>query len=285
MESIMLSHKTILILAAVFAGVALAVLSFAGGPESGETIVVTTSMLEHAVNDVTGGTSDIEIVTLIPPGSCPGHFDLSPRLVPLINRASLVIRHDYQGMLEERIRKRAGDNINVLTVETGRSLLIPQEYAAFAERIATAMEKSDRIGAFRETASTEDLTRRMSTLAGELQRRAEPFRGKPVIAAVHMKPFAEWLGFDVTGVIKRPEDMSPRDIEALVKTDAQIIIGNLQEGTDSALTLGEMKGIPVAILSNFPDAPDYGKGIVELIEKNMTRIELAWNNRLSLSMK
>ena len=101
-------------------------LSFAGGPESGETIVVTTSMLEHAVNDVSGGVANIEIVTLIPPGSCPGHFDLSPRLVPLINRASLVIRHDYQGMLEERIRKRAGDNINVLTVETGKSLLIPQ---------------------------------------------------------------------------------------------------------------------------------------------------------------
>ena len=72
MELIMLSHKSILIFFAVVAGIAATVLSFAGGPESGETIVVTTSMLEHAVNDVSGGVANIEIVTLIPPGSCPG---------------------------------------------------------------------------------------------------------------------------------------------------------------------------------------------------------------------
>lgn len=281
----MLSHKTILILAAALLGIAVTVLSFAGGQESGTTIVVTTSMLEHAVQDVSGDIPDIDIVSLIPPGSCPGHFDLSPRLVPLINRATLVIRHDYQGMLEERIRKRAGDDVNVLTVQTGKSLLIPYEYADFAERIATALAESGHIDAIKKTDSSTDLKRHMNTLADDLLRRAEPYRGEPVITAVHMKPFAEWLGFNVAGIIKRPEDMSPRDVEALVETDARIIIGNLQEGTDSATTLGEMKGIPVAILSNFPDAPGYGTGIVELIETNMTRIEKAWKSRLSLSMK
>ena len=281
----MLSHKIVLILTAVIVGITATVFSFAGNSDSGTTIVVTTSMLEHAVHDVLGDAADINIVTLIPPGSCPGHFDFSPRLVPLINRASLVIRHDYQGMLEERIRTRAGKDVNVLTVQTGKSLLIPHEYAAFAKRIDAALTKSGRIAVHRESEIPVGFSRQMDALSDDLRNRAEPFRGTPVITAVHMKPFAEWLGFYVAGVIKRPEDMSPRDIETLVNTDAAFVIGNLQEGSDSALTLGEMKGIPVAVLSNFPDAPGYGTGIVDLIETNMTRIEQAWNTRLSLSMK
>jgi len=47
------------------------------------TIVVTTSMLACAAQVLLQENQAIEVVRLTPPGSCPGHFDLSPGMLYL----------------------------------------------------------------------------------------------------------------------------------------------------------------------------------------------------------
>jgi hypothetical protein len=64
-----------------------------------------------------------------------------------------------------------------------------------------------------------------------------------------------------------------------MQVDAQIVIGNLQEGPRAAQTLGTRKGLPVAVFSNFPRVEDYGAGYVELIRNNVARLEAAWAKR------
>ena len=72
--------------------------------EQKKPIVVTTSMLECAAREVIPPAQGFDIVRILPPSACPGHFDLSPRVVPLIRSAVIVVRHDYQDMLEKKCR-------------------------------------------------------------------------------------------------------------------------------------------------------------------------------------
>ena len=58
-----------------------------------------------------------------------------------------------------------------------------------------------------------------------------------------------------------------------------MIICNLQEGSQFALSLGDRMNIPVAILSNFPGADGFGETYYHLITENMKRLEGAWQKR------
>ncbi len=109
-----------------------------------------------------------------------------------------------------------------------------------------------------------------------IRKHAELWSGKPIIASDNVKEFCEWLGFDVAGVIKRPEDTTPGDIEQPMKIKADMVVANLQEGTQGAMFLGEKMKIPVAVLSNFQGANGYGLNYHQLIEENLKRLDEAW---------
>ncbi|MBA7560928.1 hypothetical protein ES708_02562 [subsurface metagenome] len=243
------------------------------------TIVVTTSMLEHAVRNVLPASETVKLVRMIPPGSCPGHFDLSPQIVPVLREAIIIIRHDYQGSLGDKITHLGINDVRTLTLSTPGSLVIPSHYAELTEKIAAILkrefpDRSDDLS----LAVTQIRTSSLSS-GKKILHRAEPWKNISVIASYQQKDFCEWLGFKVEGVINRAENMTPRDIIKLLSSNAEIVIGNLQEGAEAALSLGEKKSIPVAVLSNFPDAAGYGSGYDQLLEENVNRIEQAWRLR------
>lgn len=74
-------------------------------------------------------------------------------------------------------------------------LLLSENYPGHREEIARSEEKVKN--------RTDDLTQM-------IRKHAESWTGKPVIAAINVKEFCEWLGFDVVGVIERPEDYPGR---------------------------------------------------------------------------
>ena len=247
--------------------------------ERQKTIVVTTSMLEHAVREIIPASAAIETIRLIPPASCPGHFDLSPRVVPVLRNAAIVVRHDYQAALEKKISNLGSGDIKTIALSTPGSLLIPGNYQQFAGEVASVFMLE--FPGYRDEFLTaaESIRKRTELMAEDIQKRSEAWSGHTVITAVIQKNFCEWLGFSIAGVIKRPENTSPRDLEKLLATNPAIIIANLQEGTQAAISLGEKLHVPVAILSNFPDVEGYGNGYSALIGANMERIEKAWQIR------
>ena len=69
----------------------------------GETIVVTTSLLQDVVERLLPEDSGLQVFRLIPPGACPGHFDLQPSVrYPLVN-ARLLFRHEFQEALADKV--------------------------------------------------------------------------------------------------------------------------------------------------------------------------------------
>lgn len=249
---------------------------FFGCSENGKSIVVTTSMLESAASEVLPVSRRIDIVRLLSPSSCPGHFDLSPRIVPTLHSAVMVVRHDYQDVLEQKMESIGVKNVSALKISTAGSPLIPLNYYEMVEQIGLLL--SENYPGHREeiARSEEKVKNRTDDLTQMIRKHAESWTGKPVIAAVNVKEFCEWLGFDVAGVIKRPEDTTPGDLEQLMKIKADMVVGNLQEGLQGAKFLGEKMKIPVAVLSNFPGADGYGLNYYQLMEENLKRLDEAW---------
>ncbi|MBN1808936.1 MAG: zinc ABC transporter substrate-binding protein [Planctomycetes bacterium] len=262
-------------------GALAAILVFCGvfllaRPRVTPSVVVTTTMLETAARELVGENRELSVVRLLPPGSCPGHFDLSPRMVPVMRTAAVVVRHDYQDVLEEKITALGGGDIRVLTVDTPGSLCIPANYLHLVRQMASVLagEFPDRADTFRSQAVL--LEARMSALSDELQARSAPFAGRSVIASFHQKQFCEWLGLDVIGVLARSEEVTPRELEALMALDADAVVANLQEGLQAATALAERMRLPLVVFSNFPGVEDYGTSYDDLLRADLDRLESAW---------
>ncbi len=259
----------------------VAALSVVPGPASGQkvSVVVSTSMLESVVRDIKPASSPFDVVSILPPSSCPGQFDLSPRIIPLLKSANLVIRHDYQGVLDEKISQLGGDIHTMNAVPSAGSPLIPENYYRLAGEIAGLILKlvpGLQPGIIAALGKVNDQTKQLSAEAETFRDRC---RGVPIIAATNAAEFCEWLGFTVAGELPRSEDVTPKDFETLIKLDVELIVGNYQEGTQSAESLGEKMKVPVAIISNFPGLEGYGKTYHELFTENLKQIDTAWHKR------
>jgi len=256
------------------AALLLGFVAFAGGcSKRPDSIVVTTTMLQEAARDVLGGLKEPEVVLLLPPGSCPGQFDLSPRSLPALRSARAVIRHDYQGVLEQKMEQIGAKGIAVVSIPTPASLLVPGNYAALARRVAEILCEKFPGQRDKIQGSLAKIQERAQALGLKVRERAARWKGVPVIASFNQKEFCEYLGLDVVGVIQRPEEVSPREFEELLGQKAAAVIANLQEGVQAAESLAKRKGVPVVVLSNFPDTEGYGTGYEGLMEANLKRLE------------
>jgi hypothetical protein len=186
-----------------------------------------------------------------------------------------VVRHDYQGVLDEKIRQMGAGEVVPFAVKTPGSLLIPDNYLEVVRQVASAL-RGKLPGFPKEMLAVEE---RLKRLAREFRERPRPWDGRPAIASHNQKLFAEWLGLKVTGILKRPDDVTPADLERLMACEAEVVVANLQEGAQAALSLAERRKIPSAVFSNFPGAEGYGKTYDDLLRENIRRLEAAWAKR------
>jgi ABC-type Zn uptake system ZnuABC Zn-binding protein ZnuA len=251
----------------------LAALVVGGGAEE-ETpvVVVASSLLDCALQEVTSGVP-VEIVNVLPPGSCPGHFDLPPSFLSACRRAGLVVMHQFQAELARKIRRIAGTDLPVFFVTLEGSLLIPDNYRQLLrmlqEQAGVVLPRHATLLAENRQAAEE----RLDALAADLQKQVQPCAGRRVIASEHQAGFCRHFGLEVVGVFRRPEDVTPAELGRLADLEADLVVGNLQEGTQAATALGERKGLPVVIFSNFPGAPGYGTDYYDLLVENLRRLE------------
>jgi ABC-type Zn uptake system ZnuABC Zn-binding protein ZnuA len=245
----------------------------------GLSVVVTTSMLESAVRSVLPDQAKIEVIRLLPPGSCPGHFDLSPSALPALRAARLVIRHDYQGVLEEKVSALGNLRPNVIAARTPGSLLIPENYQSLVSDVARILSALTPAHGDEIIAAARARGAGNGALSRNIRGMAQAWAGAPVISSSSQKQFCEWLGLRVVGTLNRPEEISPRDYQRLLALRPAMVVANLQEGPEAALSLGRRMGVPVAVVSNFPGADGYGRDYEELLRENLLRIAEAWDRK------
>jgi len=248
-------------------------------------IVVGSSHIANIIGDVADGK--LETRTLIPPGVCPGHYDLKPsEIEALVNSKALFI-HNYQQNYENITGAIAAvDNpdliITVLNV-TG-NWMVPEVQAEGVDKIAQALGEIDPENAAYYEGKAAD--REQAILAygdgvkNELQEAGVD--GVKVLCAEMQQGFVNWAGFNITATFGRPEDLTPAQVADLIdrarQAEVALVIDNLQSGsTTLGASLGQdIEAIPVTI-SNFPGGLENTETWEKAIDKNVDLLLEALN--------
>lgn len=239
-------------------------------PADRPVVVVTTSMIATAVRDVAGDAVDVE--TLMPPGTCPGQFDLEPQQARRVRSAVLVIRHEFQRFLDGRFTAAGIGAEGVIGPAAGGPLTLPANYARYCATIATELAR--RLPALAAAGEARLTAIRERTAAEEqrLRAAARPLQGTRVVAAAFQADFLRWLGLEVVAVFPPDDDPPPRTLRAAIAAGhdrgAVLVVGNEQNGRRVPAAIAEALGIRLVMLSNFPGR-DAAGAYWELVSANV----------------
>jgi len=262
-----------LVIAAVVGALATGLVLTHHAPPSTD-IMAGSSLISNIIQDVADGK--LETRTLIPPGLCPGHYDVKPSdIVALANSTALFI-HDYQQNFQNivgAIEAAENPNLIITVLNVTGNWMVPAVQAEAVDKIAQALGEIDPENTAYYEGKAAERTQAILAKGEEVEDRllGAGVEGVKVICAEMQQGFVNWAGFDIVATYGRPEDLSPTDKAQLVteakQAGAALIIDNLQSGST---TLGasieqDVEAIPVTI-SNFPggleNTETWGKAIV-----------------------
>ncbi|MFH0727930.1 MAG: zinc ABC transporter substrate-binding protein [Pseudomonadota bacterium] len=200
------------------------------------------------------------IDAVLPPGQCPGHYDVKISDIEKMNKADLTV--SFSGM--PFMNKGGGDGRERLIVTAGgRNWMAPDSYISGLDILAESLSK-------RFPEDKDEIMRRKDDVIHEVKavshslieeiNRSE-FHGKPIIVASMQKEVLEWMGFEVLGEYGRQEAMTAREVVRLTEIGrgrhAIMVVDNLQSGPDAGKAIAETLGVPHIVLTNFPSESGY----------------------------
>jgi len=240
-------------------------------------VTVTTSILESMVCDIAG--DGVMIYRLVPPRSCPGHFDLKPTDLKRIAQSSLFFRHDYQAHLDRKLSGSGAKGAKVIVVRSETSQLIPEEYLRGCEQVLNALVQLLPSRADEMRRAYERTKKKVLEAGRKAREMLKDAAGKAVLASRHQTAFCQWLGLDVVGVFDQGEDMSLKALTELAAVGKEkhvaAIVGNIQRGEREPKVIAERLKVPVVMLSNFPDPQAGDSGYIDLLMHNCEKLSKA----------
>jgi zinc transport system substrate-binding protein len=245
-------------------------------------IMAGSSLIANIIHDVAG--DELVTRTVIPPGVCPGHYDVKPSdIVALANCRALFI-HDYQqsfATITDAVAAATQDNpaLNITVINVPGNWMIPAVQAEAVSAIAHALEQlyPDNAASYRQSAAEREQAILAHGNKAKNESEQAEVDGVKVICADMQADFVGWAGFDIVATFGRPEDLSPADVDQLItearQAGAVLIIDNLQSGSTTlgASIAGDVNAIPVTI-SNFPGGLANTETWEKAIDENINRL-------------
>jgi len=245
----------VMVLACVFAGCTNKMES-----KSTRQRIVTSDTILSAMATSLLPEERYRIAAIIPPGQCPGHYDLKLSDIEKMKNADLTL--SYGGI--PAFGKEAASNEKTLLIPGGEhNWMVPEVYLQVLGVVAEGLSK-------RFPVDKEEIERRMGQTARAVTSvsraltekvRYSPFFGKPVIASSMQRDVLEWMGFHVVGEYGRQEAISTRQVVRLVQIGRDqhvvLVVDNLQSGPDTGKAIAEALGTPHLVLTNYPTEAGY----------------------------
>jgi hypothetical protein len=247
--------------------VLLATVSVAAG-------AVPTVVATHAVYGefarIVGGDA-IDVVTIIPSGFCPDHYDLAPSDVRAVTGASIVFYSGFESWMDTLVSATAS---TARIVQLPGSWNTPDAAAAKVQAIAGALaalmpEQKEML-----EANAASYIGQLQVLGAALreQAAASDASAVPVVCMAWQADFVSWLGFNVATTYGMPESLSLSDLVTLTaagrSVGARLVIDNLQSGLDFGSKLAREIGAVHVVLSNFPGAMPNTASVLALFAAN-----------------
>jgi zinc transport system substrate-binding protein len=265
------------LLVAVLVGTLVTFLVLAQHAQPSTDIMAGSSLITNIIQDVADGK--LETRTLIPPGVCPGHYDIEFGDIVALNNSKALFIHDYQQSFQNikgAIEAAENHNLTITVLNVTGNWMVPAVQAEAVDKIAQALGQIDPENAAYYEGKAAERAQAILAKGEEVRNRllGAGVDGVKVICAAMQEGFVRWAGFNVTATYGRPEDLSPAQMEELV-TEAKeagvaLVIDNLQSGST---TLGaameqDIEAIPVTI-SNFPGGLENTETWEKAIDKNV----------------
>jgi len=261
----------------VLVGIVVAVLVRAQHAQPSTDIMAGSSLIGNIIQDVAG--DKVETRTLIPPGLCPGHYDVKPSDIEALANSKALFIHDYQQYFQNingAVEAAENPNLIITVLNVTGNWMVPSVQAQAVSKIAEALGEIDPENAAYYEGKAAERAQAILDKGEEVENTLQEagIEGVKVICAEMQQGFVRWAGFDIVATFGRPEDLSPTDEAQLVteakQAGAALIIDNLQSGS---ATLGasieqDVAAIPVTI-SNFPGGLENTETWEKSIDKNV----------------
>ena len=264
-------------LVAVLLGVLVMFLVRAQHAQPSVDIVGGSAFISNIIQDVAGGK--LESRPFIPPGMCPGHYDVKPSDIEALANSKAFFVHNYQQNYENvtgLIEAAQNPDLIVTVINITGNWMTPPVQAEAVDEIAQALGELDEEDAahYQEKAAERVqaiLDKGQEVKSILLEAGVEEVK---VICAEMQAGFVGWAGFDIVATYGRPEDLSVADVEQLVveakEAGVALVIDNLQSGaTATSKIMAQDIGAIQVTISNFPGGFDNTEIWEKAIDKNI----------------
>jgi len=221
-------------------------------------VVTSTSLIASIVEQV--GGDKVDVVNIIPPAQCPGHFDVKPSDIQKLADADLFLLHGWQGEMfsQELIASANNPDLIVIKIDLEGNWLTPPVQIAAIDKITAGLSQLDagNSSAYQESATEiKDMVEAKGAEVEERLARAN-LSSINVMCADQLLGFVQWAGFNIVATYGRPDSLTPQVVKELVDKGREgkvtLIIDNMQSGQDAGAGIAEELGSSRVILSNFP---------------------------------
>ncbi len=242
------------------------VASFLGGCSPAGTaklrVVTSTSLIAQIVERV--GGDRVDVVNIIPPAQCPGHFDVKPGDIQRLAEATLFFLHGWQGEMfsQNLIASANNPNLTVVKIDVQGNWMTPPVQLEATDKITTALCQVDAENSSVYQGLAIEYKDRIAAKEAEIKGKLAQadLSGVNVICADQQAGFVGWVGLNVVATYGEPDSLTPQVVRELVDTGREagvtLIIDNLQSGQDAGKGIAEELGCNRIILSNFPGGFD-----------------------------
>lgn len=221
-------------------------------------VVTSTTLIEYIVDTISGG--EVDVVNIIPPAQCPGHFDVKPGDIAKLSKASLFLFHGWQGekFSADVINSANNPKLVVERLDIEGNWMVPAIQIAAAEKITRIMGEVDveNKGMYEKNFSTYKslIESKAADIKAELSGKDLSFIN--VLCADQQAGFVKWIGLNIVSTFGRPESLTPQILKDLVdkgkESDIVLVIDNLQSGPDAGKAVAEELRCHRVVISNFP---------------------------------
>jgi len=225
-------------------------------------VVASTSLLSQLVQRIGGDL--VEVVNIIPPAQCPGHFDVKPSDILELSNASLFLLHGWQGEMfsEELIASANNPDLTVISLDIPSNpqsnWMIPSVQQEATDGVAAALSQVDAANSSDYQAAADNYKDIIKAKEDEIQGRlaGQNLADVNVICSGMQTAFLNWVGLNVVTFYGRPDSLTPQVVKDLVdkgrEENVSLVIDNMQNGQDAGKGVAEELGCDRIILSNFP---------------------------------
>jgi len=288
------------ILAIATLALGLVIIPVLGGCAPAETsqlkVVTSTSMMAQLVEWV--GGDGVEVVNIVPPAQCPGHFDVKPGDIQKLADADLFLLHGWRGekFAQELIESADNPDLTVITIAvTGKFMkpvaklelpesltsdywMTPPVQLEAAEMIADALCQVDagNSAAYQEAAAEykDEIEAKEAEIKAKLAQ--VNLSDVNVICSGMQAAFVRWAGLNIVATYGRPDSLTPQVVKELIdkgrEAKVTLIIDNMHSGKDAGAAVAEELGCQRIILSNFPGGFDNTETWEKAIDRNIELI-------------